>query len=163
MAVASRPVARVVRGLEAVPLRTRLLLIVGVLVGSTLLITSMVTAYLLKSDLEGRVDAELRSVLNPVATQAIADLQSRSAQTLPTSYAFVLQTPAGDVSRLPQGQTARPALPSPAAPNAASAPRTPSPSARRNSALRWRFIAAPVADSDAVVAVGRRWNRWRTP
>ena len=43
------PVARVVRRLEAVPLRTRLVAIVGTLVGAALLLTSLATAVLMRS------------------------------------------------------------------------------------------------------------------
>ncbi|MBD3784747.1 MAG: HAMP domain-containing histidine kinase [Micrococcales bacterium] len=143
-----------VRRLEAVPLRTRLLLIVGVLVGSALLLTSMVTAYLLKSDLDARVDAELRSVLSPVATQAISDLRSRTEEPLPTSYAFVLQTPDGSVSRTPQGQTAKPDVPMLDPADARVRSQAPFTVGSTNDDLRWRFIAARVAGSNAVVAVG---------
>ncbi|GGL34107.1 HAMP domain-containing histidine kinase [Phycicoccus endophyticus] len=145
---------RLLHRLEAVPLRTRLLLIVGLLVGAALLLTSMVTAYLLKSDLDARVDAELRSVLNPVATQAIADLQNRSDQTLPTSYAFVLQSGGGQVTRLPEDQSAEPDLPLLDPTDARVRTQQPFTVGSQGSAVQWRFIAARVADSNAVVAVG---------
>ncbi|QKE82582.1 HAMP domain-containing sensor histidine kinase [Arthrobacter sp. NEB 688] len=150
----SRSAARVVGRLEAVPLRTRLLLIVGVLVGAALILTSMVTAYLLKSDLDARVDAELRSVLSPVATQAIADIQDRSTESLPTSYAFAIQTPAGQLVRRPAGQESEPLLPSLVSSDARVRTQTPFTVGSKNDRMKWRFIAARVTDSDAVIAVG---------
>ncbi len=154
MTAESPSVARVVRRLEAVPLRTRLLLIVGLLVGAALLSTSLLTAYLLKSDLDARVDSELRSVLSPVATQALVDLRNRSDQTLPTSYAFVLQSSNGQITRLPTGQTVQPAIPVLAADDTRVTTQKPFTVGSQGSSMRWRFIAARVADSDATVAVG---------
>ncbi|KRE60613.1 HAMP domain-containing sensor histidine kinase [Nostocoides sp. Soil756] len=144
----------VVRRLEAIPLRTRLLLIVGLLVGAALLSTSMVTAYLLKSDLDARVDSELRSVLAPVATQAITDLRSPQDDPLPTSYAFALSTPQGQATRLPTGQRTSPLWPAldPSDPRVTR--QIPFTVGSVDSPMRWRFVAAPVAHSDAVVAVG---------
>ncbi|MBM6403245.1 HAMP domain-containing histidine kinase [Phycicoccus sp. CSK15P-2] len=146
-------VAGTVRQLEAVPLRTRLLLIVGVLVGAALVSTSVVTAYLLKSDLDARIDTELRSVLTPVANQALDDLRSQG-DPLPTSYAFVLQSPAGTISRSPTGQSARPAVPVLTRDDSRVRTQDPFTVGSENSRIRWRFVAAPVADADAVVAVG---------
>ena len=90
------PAARVVRQLEAVPLRTRLVAIVGTLVGAALILTSLATALLMRSDLMDGVDAELRSVARPVANQALADL-SRQQTTFPSSYAFELQSRFGNI------------------------------------------------------------------
>ncbi|MBM6402234.1 sensor histidine kinase [Phycicoccus sonneratiae] len=155
MAPPSRPVARVVTRLEAVPLRTRLLLIVGVLVGAALLSTSLITAYLLKSDLDDRVDSELRSVLQPVATQALSDLRRGDADVLPTSYAVVLQS--GDqqaVPKLPTGSSVSPAVPLLDADDPRVTDQEPFTVGSQESRLRWRFIAARVSGTDAVVAVG---------
>ncbi len=100
------------RQLEAVPLRTRLVAIVGTLVGAALILTSLATAYLMRSDLMDGVDAELRSVARPVASQALADLNSRES-AFPSNYAFELQSQIGVVTRLPdRGHgDARPARP----------------------------------------------------
>ncbi len=99
------PVARVVRQLEAVPLRIRLVAIVGTLVGAALVLTSLATAFLMRSDLMDGVDAELQSVVRPVASQALADLSSRDS-AFPSNYAFELQSQFGVVTRLPTGVTA---------------------------------------------------------
>ncbi len=144
----------VVRRLEAVPLRTRLLLIVGLLVGAALLSTSLITAYLLKSDLDTRVDAELRSVLSPVATQALADLRTQDDDPLPSSYAFVLQTPSGQITRLPTGQETSPQWPTLTQDDPRVQQQTAFTVGSEGSRMRWRFVAAPVAGSGATVAVG---------
>lgn len=154
MPAAPAAAARVVRRLEAVPLRTRLLLIVGVLVGSALVSTTIVTAYLLRSDLHDRVDGELRSVLSPVATQALSDLRTRDEDPLPSSYAFVLQSAAGQITRLPTGQHVTPAVPVLSTDDPVVRTQRPFTVGSENSRMRWRFVAAPVADADAVVAVG---------
>ncbi|MGG5258187.1 sensor histidine kinase [Phycicoccus avicenniae] len=151
---ASRPAARVARRLEVVPLRTRLLLIVGVLVGAALLSTSLITAYLLKSDLDTRVDSELQSVLQPVATQALSDLRRGNTDTLPTSYAFVLQSGGQQVPQLPTGQRVVPAVPLLALDDPRVTKQEPFTVGSVKDRLRWRFIAARVSDTDAVVAVG---------
>ena len=86
--------APVVRRLEAVPLRTRLVAIVGTLVGGALILTSLATAFLMRSDLMDGVDAALQSVARPVAAQALADLNSRDPG-FPSNYAFELQSQFG--------------------------------------------------------------------
>ena len=147
------PVARVVRQLEAVPLRTRLVAIVGTLVGAALVLTSLATAYLMRSDLLDGVDAELRSVARPVASQALADLTSRES-AFPSNYAFELQSQFGDVTRLPTGVTATPDLPdlSAGSPLVTSGEPFTVPSER--GPLRWRFVAGRVTGANATFAVG---------
>ena len=143
------------RRLEAVPLRTRLLLIVGVLVGAALLSTSLITAYLLKSDLDARVDAELRSVLSPVASQAITELRTQDQASLPSSYAFALEGPSGLVAtRLPTGGTISPEWPVLSRDDDVVRTQTPFTVPSQGDDMAWRFVAAPVAGSDAVVVVG---------
>ena len=55
------------RRLEAVPLRTRLVAIVGTLAARPCAITSLATALLMRADLMDGVDKELQSVARPVA------------------------------------------------------------------------------------------------
>jgi len=147
------PVARVVRRLEAVPLRTRLVAIVGTLVGAALLLTSLATAVLMRSDLLDGVDAELRSVARPVASQALADLSSRD-NTFPSNYAFELQSQFGDATRLPTGVTAKPELPelSTTDPRVISGEPFTVPS--ESGPLKWRFVAGRVTGANATFAVG---------
>ncbi|MBR7741983.1 HAMP domain-containing histidine kinase [Phycicoccus sp. BSK3Z-2] len=144
----------VVRWLEAVPLRTRLLVIVAALVGAALLSTSLITAYLLKSDLDARVDDELRSVLSPVASQAISELRSDEANPLPSSYAFALVGPQGQITRLPTGQRVSPQWPALSRDDEKVRTQTPFTVGSQDGGMRWRFVAAPVAGSETVVAVG---------
>ena len=66
----------------------------------------------MRSDLMDGVDAELRSVARPVASQALADLNSRES-AFPSNYAFELQSQIGVVTRPPDRshRDARPARP----------------------------------------------------
>jgi two-component system OmpR family sensor kinase len=147
------PVARVVRRLEAVPLRTRLVAIVGTLVGAALVLTSLATAYLMRSDLLAGVDDELRSVARPVASQALADLNSRQS-TFPSSYAFELQSQFGDVTRLPTGIYTTPDLPELALDDPRVTSGQPFTVRSESGPLKWRFIAGRVTDTNATFAVG---------
>ena len=147
------PVARVVRQLEAVPLRTRLVAIVGTLVGAALLLTSLATAVLMRSDLMDGVDAELRSVARPVASQALADLNSR-ANTFPSNYAFELQSQFGDATRLPTGMTVKPELPELSTTDPRVVTGEPFTVPSESGPLKWRFVAGRVSGADATFAVG---------
>ncbi|MFL6177267.1 MAG: sensor histidine kinase, partial [Ornithinibacter sp.] len=147
------PAARVVRRLEAVPLRTRLVAIVGTLVGAALILTSLATAVLMHSDLMDGVDSELRSVARPVANQALVDL-SRQQRTFPTSYAFELQSRFGDITTPPTGITTIPDLPELSITDPRVIKNEPFTVGSENGPLRWRFIAGRVSGSDATFAVG---------
>ena len=147
------PVARVVRQLEAVPLRTRLVAIVGTLVGAALILTSLATALLMRSDLLDGVDNELRSVARPVANQALADL-TRSRSAFPSNYAFQLQTQVGAVTTPPTGVTATPDLPELSMTDPRVIRGEPFTVGSINGPLRWRFVAGRVSGADATFAVG---------
>ncbi len=147
------PVARVVRTLEAVPLRTRLVAIVGTLVGAALILTSLATAYLMRSDLMDGVDAELQSVARPVASQALADLNSRDS-AFPSNYAFELQSQFGVVTRLPTGVTTTPDLPDLAASSPLVTSGEPFTVRSESGPLKWRFVAGRVTGANATFAVG---------
>ena len=147
------PVARVVRQLEAVPLRTRLVAIVGTLVGAALIMTSLATAYLMRSDLMDGVDAELRSVARPVASQALADLNSRES-AFPSNYAFELQSQIGVVTRLPTGVTATPDLPDLSTTSPLVTSGEPFTVGSESGPLKWRFVAGRVTGANATFAVG---------
>ncbi len=153
MAVVSRPQASVVRRLEAVPLRRRLVAIVGVLVGAALILTSLVTAYLMYVNLTGRVDAELRSVARPVAAQAFDDLRTRDT-TFPSNYAFELQSQFGEVLRLPTGQKSSPELPGLAVDDPRVRTGEPFTVPSADGRVKWRFVAGRVVGEDATFAVG---------
>jgi two-component system OmpR family sensor kinase len=147
------PVARVVRRLEAVPLRIRLVAIVGTLVGAALILTSLATAYLMRSDLMDGVDAELQSVARPVASQALADL-SRRDTIFPSNYAFELQSQFGDVTRRPTGVTSTPDLPELAVDDPRVTSGEPFTVPSESGPLKWRFVAGRVTGANATFAVG---------
>jgi two-component system, OmpR family, sensor kinase len=151
------PVARVVRRLEAVPLRRRLVAIVGTLVGAALILTSLATAYLMRSDLMDRIDAELRSVATPVARQAVSDL-SRQGTWLPTSYAFSLQSDGRAALRLPTGATSTPVLPVLAVDDPRVIDGEPFTVPTEEGRVHWRFVAGRVGES-ATFAVGAPLDR----
>jgi two-component system OmpR family sensor kinase len=146
------PVARVVRQLEAVPLRTRLVAIVGTLVGAALILTSLVTALLMRSDLMDGLDAELRSVARPVANQVLADLNRDTK--FPSTYAFELQSQFGNLTRLPTGVTDRPDLPELSISDPLVISNEPFTVGSTSGPLKWRFIAGRVSGADATFAVG---------
>jgi two-component system, OmpR family, sensor kinase len=147
------PVARVVRQLEAVPLRTRLVAIVGTLVGAALILTSLATAFLMRSDLMDRVDAELQSVVRPVANQALADLNNRES-AFPSNYAFELQSQFGVFSRPATGVTATPDLPDLSVRDPLVRSGEPFTVPSESGPLKWRFVAGRVTGANATFAVG---------
>jgi len=147
------PFARVMRQLEAVPLRTRLVAIVGTLVGAALILTSLATALLMRSDLMDGVDKELQSVARPVANQALADL-TRSRSAFPSNYAFQLQTQIGAVTTPPTGVTATPDLPELSMTDPRVISAEPFTVGSINGPLKWRFVAGRVSGADATFAVG---------
>ena len=142
-----------VRRLERVPLRSRLLAIVGVLVGAALVATSLVTAYLMRSDLLDGVDTELGVVVRSVSNQAVVDLRAVN-ESLPTSYALAVCEDERVYLRNPTGMTTTPDVPylSPSDPRVLS--HEPFTVESEGDGPRWRFIAAPVSGYDATIAVG---------
>ena len=78
------------RRLEALPLRLRLIAVLLVLLLLALTLTASATAVLMRRDLLGRVDQDLRLAAEPVARQGLARIIRGSSAPLPTTYAFVL-------------------------------------------------------------------------
>ena len=148
----SGPVDRVVRRLEALPLRRRLVAIVGTLVGAALILTSLATAYLMRSDLMARVDAELRAVATPVARQAVDDV-SMTGSSLPTSYAFALQAGTRRGMSLPTGATSTPVLPDLPVDDPRVTSGEPFTVDSKEGRTTWRFVAGRIGSS-ATFAVG---------
>ena len=146
------PLEAVVRRLEAVPLRRRLVAIVASLVGAALILTSLATAYLMRSDLMDRVDAELRSVATPVASQAFDDLRNR--ETLPSSYAFQLQSPGADIYKAPIRARSTPLIPELSVDDERVTSGLPFTVRSKEGGARWRFVAGRVVGQDATFAVG---------
>jgi two-component system OmpR family sensor kinase len=147
------PAAGLVRRLERVPLRSRLLLVVGALVGAALVSTSLVTAYLMRSDLLASVDSELTSVLQPVARQAVDDLRAGN-DSLPTSYAIAVSEDERVYVRNPTGMNLQPDVPYLSRGDPRVMSQEPFTVASLGGGPNWRFIAAPVSGYDATIAVG---------
>ncbi len=158
MAPTAPAVAGVVRRLERVPLRSRLLVIVGLLVGAALVCTSLVTAYLMRSDLLDSTDAELRSVLQPVANQAVTELRVGN-ESLPTSYAVSVSEEGRVYLRNPTGTTVHPDLPYLPRTDPRVVSHQPFTVGSVGDGPSWRFIAAPVNGYDATIAVGTPLTR----
>jgi two-component system, OmpR family, sensor kinase len=154
MSSSAGPLDRVVRRLERVPLRSRLLVIVGLLVGAALVSTSLVTAYLMRSDLLDSIDNELRNVAAPVTEQTISDVPRLGDDALPRSYAFVLQFDGRQLSSLPTNVTAEPDVPLllPTDPRVVSG--EPFTVGSTNDRTEWRFVAVPVSQDNATAAIG---------
>ena len=154
MAEPSGPAAGLVRRLERVPLRRRLLVIVGVLVGAALVATSLVTAYLTRSDLLDGIDSELRNVAAPVARQTLTDFPRIGDDALPRGYAFVLQVDGQQLTNLPTNITDQPDVPVlwPTDPRVVT--QEPFTVGSTNSNARWRFVAVQVGDTNATAAIG---------
>ncbi|MGL5908484.1 MAG: sensor histidine kinase [Phycicoccus sp.] len=154
MARATGATERITRWLETMPLRRRLYGIVGAVLGAALLLTTAATASLMYRDLMTRIDRELSSVARPVATQAFDDLRSSRDVAFPTSYAFQLQSPVGEVLRLPTGYRARPDLPALAVDDPRVRTGEPFTVESTDDGPRWRFVAGRVENSAATFAVG---------
>ncbi len=154
MGEASGPVPGLVRRLERVPLRSRLLVIVGALVGAALVATSLVTAYLTRSDLLDSIDNELRNVAPTVTRQTISDILRFGDDGLPRGYAFVLSQGGRQVSSSPSNVSAEPDVPILAPEDPRVVGQEPFTVGSTNSTMKWRFVAVRVGDSDATAAIG---------
>jgi two-component system OmpR family sensor kinase len=153
MAEASGPVHGLVSRLERVPLRSRLLVIVGVLVGAALVATSLVTAYLMRSDLLDGVDSELDVVVRSVSNQAVVDLRTVN-ESLPTSYALSVSEDGRIYLRNPTGMSTRPDLPYLSTTDPRVLSHEPFTIDSAGGGPKWRFVAATVNGYNATIAVG---------
>ncbi|KGN36637.1 sensor histidine kinase [Knoellia subterranea] len=145
----------VVKRLEAMPLRVRLVAIVLVVLAGALVFTNLMTAYLTQRDLMGRVDSELRGVAKPVAAQALSDLSSGDAAATPTGYAFVLFPTNGRAITInPTGETVHPEMPRLGPEDERVTGSRPFTVRSTDSDVRWRFIAGTVNNTNATFAVG---------
>jgi two-component system OmpR family sensor kinase len=154
MAEPSGPVPGLVRRLERVPLRSRLLVIVGVLVGAALIATSLVTAYLTRSDLLDSIDSELRNVASPVARQTVSDVIRFGDDGLPRGYAFVLSQGGRQVSNPPSNVSAEPDVPILGPDDPLVLSQEPFTVGSTNSTMKWRFVAVRISDTTATAAIG---------
>ena len=149
------PVARVVRQLEAVPLRTRLVAIVGTLVGAALILTSLATALLMRSDLHGR-RRRRAAVGGPPGREPGPGRPATAGTTaFPSNYAFELQSQFGDASAgPPTGVTATPDLPDLSVHDPRVISGEPFTVPSESGPLKWRFVAGRVTGANATFAVG---------
>ncbi|MFC7491212.1 MULTISPECIES: sensor histidine kinase [unclassified Knoellia] len=145
----------VVRRLEEMPLRVRLVAIVLVVLAAALLFSNLATAYLMQRDLMGRVDDELRNVRVPVATQAFADLRRGDEESTPTGYAFVLfPVNAQAMMIYPTGEKLHPDVPRLALDDPRVTQGQPFTVRSLDGELTWRFVAGRTTGNEATFAVG---------
>ena len=119
----------------------------GTLVGVALVLTSLSTAYLMRSDLMTQVDDELQAVTEPVARQALRR-PAFPDPSLPTSYAFELQSDLGTVLWLPTGTTATPVLPDLPLDDPRVTSGEPFTVPSEGGRPQWRFVAGRVLDEN---------------
>ncbi|MDT0213165.1 HAMP domain-containing sensor histidine kinase [Rothia sp. ARF10] len=144
----------VVRRLEAMPLRVRLVAIVLVVLAAALLASNLATAYLMHRDLMGRVDTELRGVAKPVATQALEDLR-RGNNAKPTNYAFVLFPVDGETMSVnPTTERRHPDVPRLELDDPLVTKGRPFTVGSVDGDMEWRFIAGTVNGREGTFAVG---------
>ncbi len=148
---------RVVRRLEAMPLQVRLIAIVMVLVVVALTLTNIATAYLVRRELIGRIDTELRRAAAPIATQALADWKMPTGRPIPSGYIVIfLPTDGSDPVTVtnPAGVQDVPAVP-PLPLNSIHV-RTGEPFTieSTNSNEQWRVVAGKLNTNTATFIVG---------
>ena len=142
----------VVRRLESVPLTWRLVAILLTILMTALVVTSGITAYLLKRELVQSTDDQLRAVAQPLAANPRATYVDPALNT----FAFDLQPTDGSpgYSINPTGEQAEPQVP--ALPLDSVHVRTGEPFTVESteSGTTWRFIAGQYEDGSATFAVG---------
>jgi two-component system OmpR family sensor kinase len=145
----------VVKRLEAMPLRVRLVAIVLVVLAAALLVSNLATAYLMRRDLLGRVDTELKGVVEPVATQALTELSKGDEGSTPTNYAFVLMPVDGrTMSVNPTSERLHPDVPRLALDDPRVVHGEPFTVRSLDGQMDWRFIAGRVNKGEATFALG---------
>ena len=145
----------VIRRLEAMPLRVRLVSIVLLVLTGALLFSNLATAYLMQRDLLGRVDDELHSVAAPVANQALTDLRRGDEESTPTGYAFVLfPANAPTMSVNPTSEQLHPDVPRLALNDPRVTTGRPFTVSSVDGDVTWRFVAGKTTGNEATFAVG---------
>jgi two-component system OmpR family sensor kinase len=140
--------------LHGLPLRVRLVALMLALLLLGLVVTAAATTYLMRRDLIGRVDQDLRAAAKPVALMGMQRVVDGSTQPLPSQYAFVLLPPGGEpVTVNPLGEDQHPAVP----PLPLDSPqvRTAEPFTigSTDGSMRWRAVAGSFRDGTATFAV----------
>src|SRR5689334_6468578 len=154
---AARPVVpeRFARHLEALPLRLRLIAIMLVLLLLALTLTASATAVLMRRDLLGRVDQQLRLAADPVAEQAFNDLGTAISEGIPNGYAFIVLPNDGraPITANPVGESLHPSVPALTASSPQVRSGQPFTIGSADGAMQWRAVAGQVRRSQAVVVV----------
>src|SRR6478672_3966782 len=154
---ASRPVVpeRFARHLEALPLRLRLIAIMLVLLLLALTLSASATAVLMRRDLLGRVDQQLRLAADPVAEQAFNDLGSAISEGIPNGYAFIVLPNDGraPITANPVGESMHPRVPSLTASSTQVRSGQPFTIGSSDGPMQWRAVAGQIRRSQAVVVV----------
>jgi two-component system, OmpR family, sensor kinase len=147
--------ARVTRRLEALPLRVRLVAILMVLLVLALVLTASATAVLMRRDLIGRVDQDLRRAKIPVAQQAVESLVREGRRGLPNTYAVVfLPADGGEpIGVYPSNDTLRPAVPPLPLTDRRVRTGEPFTVGSTNGTMTWRGVAGRVRGDSATFAV----------
>ncbi|GAA2737489.1 HAMP domain-containing sensor histidine kinase [Pedococcus aerophilus] len=150
-----RVLARASRRLEALPLRLRLIAVMLVLLLLALTLTASATAVLMRRDLVGRVDQQLRLAAEPVAKQAFNDLGSAISEGIPNGYAFVILPNDGrePIAANPIGESMHPAIPELTVDSPQVRTGDPFTIRSQEGELKWRAIAGTLRGSQAVVVV----------
>ncbi|SDP42955.1 two-component system, OmpR family, sensor kinase [Pedococcus dokdonensis] len=144
------------RHLESLPLRLRLVAVMVVLLLLALTLTASATAALMRRDLMGRVDGDLKRAYPTVAQQALNTLRAPSRYRLPSGYAVVFYPTDGTtpVEIDPTGASVRPGVPDKLPLND---PRVDSPDAftigTKAGAGEWRAVAGRLKDDSATFIV----------
>lgn len=144
--------------LEAIPLRVQLITVLSLLLALALVATTAATALLMKRDLTGRVDSELRAAGPAVAGVAIRYLQQgqRGAQpSLLSGYSVVLFQSDSQPLTLanPTGIKETPAIPPMPPTSKHVRSGKPFTVGSTNGDVDWRVIAGPVSGSEVTYAV----------
>jgi two-component system OmpR family sensor kinase len=143
------------RHLEALPLRVRLVAVMLVLLLMALTLTAAATAALMRRDLVGRVDQQLRLAAEPVAKQAFNDLGSAISEGIPNGYAFIILPNDGraPIAANPIGEPMHPAVPTLTTDSVQVRTGDPFTIGSRDGELKWRAIAGTLRGSEAVAVV----------
>jgi two-component system, OmpR family, sensor kinase len=152
----SRPVpGAVTRRLEALPLRVRLISVLLVLLLLALTLTASATTALMRRDLIGGVDDQLKLAAEPVAQHAFNDLGSAISEGIPNGYAFVVLPNDGrpPITANPVGESRQPAVPDLTIHSQQVRTQEPFTIGSRDGDLEWRAIAGQLNRSNAVVVV----------
>jgi len=150
-----RPVERLTRPFEALPLRVRLVAVVLILLFVSLTLTGVTALFLMRRSLMTAVDADLRTAAGPTISQVARTLDSRRG--IPTNYAtrFIFPTDGTVISGPPSTAETRQHPRVPKLTLADSRVRTHAPFtvSSTDGDGRWRMVAGAgiTTDGEAVI------------